>query len=627
MTHFCLSLRPQIKIIQVSEAFMEVSKIRNIAIIAHVDYGKTTLVDKLLHAGHLFKDHEHPGELIMDSNDLERERGITILAKNVSVRYKDYKINVIDTPGHSDFGGEVERVLNMADGCLLLVDAFEGPMPQTRFVLQKALQLGLKPIVVINKVDKKNCTPDEVHEAVFDLMFALDATEDQLNFPTFYGSAKQGWMSTDWRTPTTDITALLEGVIEFIPAPKIEIGPTQLLITSLEYSSYIGRVAIGRIQRGNVKAGQPVALVKRDGGGIVKSRIKEVYVFEGFEKKKMEEVKAGEICALVGIEGFEIGDTVSDIEKPEALKSIAIDEPTMSMLFTINNSPFYGKEGKYVTSRHIKERLDKELEKNLAMRMGETGSADSFIVFGRGVLHLSILIETMRREGYELQIGQPQVIFKEINGEKCEPIEELTIDLPEDVAGKAIETVSMRRGEMTNMDPKGGRMILKFLMPARGIIGLRSHLMNVTAGEAVVTHRFKEYQPYKGDIPGRINGSLISMEQGEAIPYSLHNLQDRGKFFIDPSDPVYEGQVIGEHSRGGDLGINATKTKKLTNMRASGADEKMRIAPAVRFSLEEALEYIQSDEYVEVTPKSIRLRKIYLNKNDRKRDRNKAMAN
>ncbi|HMI65694.1 MAG TPA: EF-Tu/IF-2/RF-3 family GTPase, partial [Cyclobacteriaceae bacterium] len=454
-----------------------------------------------------------------------------------------------------------------------------------------------------------------------------DATEDQLNFPTFYGSAKQGWMSTDWKTPTTDITALLEGVIEFIPAPKIEAGPTQLLITSLEYSSYIGRVAIGRIQRGNVKAGQPVALVKRDGGGIVKSRIKEVYVFEGFEKKKMEEVKAGEICALVGIEGFEIGDTVSDIEKPEALKSIAIDEPTMSMLFTINNSPFYGKEGKYVTSRHIKERLDKELEKNLAMRMGETGSADSFIVFGRGVLHLSILIETMRREGYELQIGQPQVIFKEINGEKCEPIEELTIDLPEDVAGKAIETVSMRRGEMTNMDPKGGRMILKFLMPARGIIGLRSYLMNVTAGEAVVTHRFKEYQPYKGDIPGRINGSLISMEQGEAIPYSLHNLQDRGKFFIDPSDPVYEGQVIGEHSRGGDLVINVTKTKKLTNMRASGADEKMRIAPAVRFSLEEALEYIQSDEYVEVTPKSIRLRKIYLNENERKRDRNKAMAN
>jgi GTP-binding protein len=598
---------------------MEAEKIRNIAIIAHVDHGKTTLVDKLLHAGHIFKDHENPGELIMDSNDLERERGITILAKNVSVRYKDYKINVIDTPGHSDFGGEVERVLNMADGCLLLVDAFEGPMPQTRFVLQKALQLGLKPIVVINKVDKKNCTPDEVHEQVFELMFALDATEDQLNFPTFYGSAKQGWMSKDWKTPTTDITALLEGVIEHIPAPKIEVGPTQLLITSLEYSSFIGRIAIGRIQRGSIKAGQQVALVKREGAGIVKTRIKEVYVFEGFDKKKTDEVHAGEICALVGIEGFEIGDTVSDIEKPEALKSIAIDEPTMSMMFTINNSPFYGKEGKFVTSRHIKERLEKELEKNLAMRMGETGSADSFLVFGRGVLHLSVLIETMRREGYELQIGQPQVIFKQIEGVKCEPIEELTIDLPENVAGKAIEAVSMRRGEMTNMDPKGDRMILKFLIPARGIIGLRNYMMNQTAGEAVVTHRYKEYQPYKGEIPGRINGSLISMEMGEAIAYSLNNLQDRGKFFIDPSDPIYEGQVIGENNRSGDLVINVTKTKKLTNMRASGSDEKMRIAPAVKFSLEEALEYIQGDEYVEVTPKSIRLRKIYLNETDRKR--------
>lgn len=605
---------------------MEASKIRNIAIIAHVDHGKTTLVDKLLHAGHLFKDHENPGELIMDSNDLERERGITILAKNVSVRYKDYKINVIDTPGHSDFGGEVERVLNMADGCLLLVDAFEGPMPQTRFVLSKALQLGLKPIVVINKVDKKNCTPDEVHEQVFDLMFALDATEDQLNFPTFYGSAKQGWMSTDWKTPTKDITALLEGVIEFIPAPKVDEGTTQLLITSLEYSSYIGRVAIGRIQRGNIKAGQPIALVKRDGGGVIKSRIKEVYVFEGFEKKKVEEVKAGEICAIVGIEGFEIGDTIADIEQPEALKSISIDEPTMSMLFTINTSPFYGKEGKFVTSRHIKERLDKELEKNLAMRLGETGSADSFLVYGRGVLHLSILIETMRREGYELQIGQPQVLYREIDGKRCEPIEELTIDLPENVAGKAIETVSMRRGEMTNMEPKGDRMILKFMMPARGIIGLRNYLMNATAGEAVVTHRFKEYQPFKGEIPGRINGSLISMEEGEAIPFSLHNLQDRGKFFIDPSDPVYAGQVIGENNRGGDLVINVTKTKKLTNMRASGSEEKMRISPALRLTLEEALEYIQGDEYVEVTPKSIRLRKIYLNETDRKRERNKVLV-
>jgi GTP-binding protein len=598
---------------------MDNNKIRNIAIIAHVDHGKTTLVDKLLHAGHLFKDHENPGELIMDSNDLERERGITILAKNVSVRYKDYKINVIDTPGHSDFGGEVERVLNMADGCLLLVDAFEGPMPQTRFVLQKALQLGLKPIVVINKVDKKNCTPDEVHEQVFDLMFQLDATEEQLDFPTFYGSAKQGWMSTDWKTPTTDITPLLEGIILYIPAPKIAEGATQMLITSLEYSSYIGRVAIGRVHRGSIKAGQSLALVKRDSKAIVKSKLKDLYVFEGFEKKKLEEVKAGEICALVGLEGFEIGDTVTDPEKPEAMKSIAIDEPTMSMMFTINNSPFYGKEGKYVTSRHIKERLDKELEKNLALRVGDTGSADSFMVYGRGVLHLSVLIETMRREGYELQIGQPQVIFKEIDGVKSEPVEELTIDLPETDAGKAIETVSQRKGEMLNMEPKGDRMILKFHIPSRGIIGLRNYLLNVTAGEAIVTHRFKEYQPYKGEIPGRINGSLIVMEQGEAIAYSLHNLQDRGKFFIDPGEPVYEGQVIGEHSRSGDLVVNVTKTKKLTNMRATGADEKMRIAPPIKFSLEEALEYIQADEYVEVTPKSIRLRKIYLNENDRKR--------
>ncbi|MFM8832914.1 MAG: translational GTPase TypA [Cytophagales bacterium] len=605
---------------------MDVNKIRNIAIIAHVDHGKTTLVDKLLHAGHLFKDHENPGELIMDSNDLERERGITILAKNVSVRYKDYKINVIDTPGHSDFGGEVERVLNMADGCLLLVDAFEGPMPQTRFVLQKALQLGLKPIVVINKVDKKNCTPDEVHESVFDLMFALDANEDQLDFPTFYGSAKQGWMSDDWKKPTTDINALIEGVIKYIPAPKIDEGPTQMMITSLEYSSYIGRVAIGRIQRGSVKASQFVVLVKRDTGAIVKTRIKEVYVFEGFDKKKVDEVKAGDICALVGLEGFEIGDTVADVEKPEALKSIKIDEPTMSMLFTINNSPFYGKEGKFVTSRHIKDRLDKELEKNLALRVGDTGSADSFLVYGRGVLHLSVLIETMRREGYELQIGQPQVIFKEIDGVKCEPIEELTIDLPEVVAGKAIETVSQRKGEMTNMEPKGDRMILKFMMPARGIIGLRNYLLNVTAGEAIVTHRFKEYQPYKGEIPGRINGSLICMEQGEAIPYSLHNLQDRGKFFVEPGDAVYEGQVVGENNRSGDLVINITKTKKLTNMRATGSEEKMTIRPATKFSLEEALEYIQSDEYVEVTPKSIRLSKIFLNENDRKRDKNRTAS-
>jgi GTP-binding protein len=599
---------------------MEVNKIRNIAIIAHVDHGKTTLVDKLLMAGKLFKDHETPGELIMDSNDLERERGITILAKNVSVRYKDYKINVIDTPGHSDFGGEVERVLNMADGCLLLVDAFEGPMPQTRFVLQKALQLGLKPIVVINKVDKKNCTPDEVHEQVFDLMFQLDGTEEQLDFPTFYGSAKQGWMSTDWKTPTDSITPLLDGIIQYIPAPKIEEGSTQMLITSLEYSAYIGRVAIGRIHRGSIKTGQPIALVKRESRAIVKSRIKDLYVFEGFDKLKVEEVKAGEICALVGLEGFEIGDTVADQEKPEGMKAISIDEPTMSMLFTINNSPFYGKEGKFVTSRHIKDRLEKELEKNLALRLGETGSADSFMVFGRGVLHLSVLIETMRREGYELQIGQPQVIFKEIDGVKSEPMEELTIDLPETDAGKAIETVSQRKGEMLNMEPKGDRMILKFMIPSRGIIGLRNYLLNVTAGEAIVTHRFKEYQAFRGEIPGRINGSLIVMEQGEAIAYSLHNLQDRGKFFINEGEAVYEGQVIGEHSRSGDLVINVTKTKKLTNMRASGSDEKMRIAPPIIFSLEEALEYIQSDEYVEVTPKSIRLRKIYLNETDRKRN-------
>lgn len=606
---------------------MDVNKIRNIAIIAHVDHGKTTLVDKLLHAGHLFKAHENPGELIMDSNPLERERGITILAKNVSVRYKDYKINIIDTPGHSDFGGEVERVLNMADGCLLLVDAFEGPMPQTRFVLQKALELGLKPIVVINKVDKKNCTPDEVHESVFDLMYSLDATENQLDFPTFYGSAKQGWMSPDWKKPTTDITSLIEGIIEHIPAPKVEVGPLQLQVTSLEYSSFIGRIAIGRVHRGSIKANQQVMLIKRENQGMVKTRIKDVYVFEGFEKLKVDEVKAGEICALVGLEGFEISDTVADLEKPEALKSIAIDEPTMSMLFTINNSPFYGKEGKYVTSRHIKERLDKELEKNLALRVIDTGSADSFMVYGRGVLHLSVLIETMRREGYELQIGQPQVLYKEINGVKCEPIEELTIDLPETDAGKAIETVSQRKGEMVNMEPKADRTILKFNIPSRGIIGLRNYLLNVTAGEAIVTHRFSEYQPYKGEIPGRINGSLIVMEEGEAIPYSLHNLQDRGKFFINPGEPVYEGQVIGEHSRQGDLVVNVTKTKKLTNMRATGSEEKMKIAPPIIFTLEEALEYIQADEYVEVTPKSIRLRKIYLNETDRKRNRNQALAN
>jgi len=598
---------------------MDVNKIRNIAIIAHVDHGKTTLVDKLLHAGHLFKAHENPGELIMDSNPLERERGITILAKNVSVRYKDYKINIIDTPGHSDFGGEVERVLNMADGCLLLVDAFEGPMPQTRFVLQKALELGLKPIVVVNKVDKKNCTPDEVHESVFDLMYSLDATENQLDFPTFYGSAKQGWMSADWKNPTTDITALLEGIIEHIPAPKIEEGPLQMLITSLEYSSFIGRIAIGRVHRGSVKGGQQVMLIKRDGQGMVKSRVKEVYVFEGFEKLKAEEVRAGEICALVGLEGFEISDTVADLEKPEALKSIAIDEPTMSMLFTINNSPFYGKEGKFVTSRHIRERLIKETEKNLALKVHFTDSEDKFLVYGRGILHLSVLVETMRREGYELQLGQPQVLFKEIDGQRHEPIETLVVDVPETVAGKVIELATQRKGELLIMEPKGDMQHLEFDIPARGLIGLRNNVLTATQGEAVMTHRFKEYQPYKGTIPSRINGSLISMETGPGTAYTIDKLQDRGTFFVDPGEEVYMGQVIGEHTRDNDLVVNIQKKKQLTNMRASGTDEAVRIAPKQQFSLEDCMEYIQKDEYVEVTPKSIRMRKIYLDENERNR--------
>ena len=593
-------------------------KLRNIAIIAHVDHGKTTLVDKMLLAGKLFKDHETPGELIMDNNDIERERGITILSKNVSVRYKDYKINIIDTPGHSDFGGEVERVLNMADGVLLLVDAFEGPMPQTRFVLQKAIELGLKPIVVVNKVDKLNCTPDEVHEAVFDLMFSLDATEEQLDFPTVYGSAKNGWMSEDWKKPTDSIIPLLDMVVENIPAPKVEEGTPQMLITSLDYSSFIGRIAIGRLQRGSLKAGQQVSLVKRD-GKVVKSKIKELYSFEGLAKSKVDEVHAGEICAVVGIEGFEIGDTIADIENPEGLPAIAIDEPTMSMLFTINDSPFFGKEGKYVTSRHVKERLEKELEKNLALRVEPTDSADSFNVFGRGVLHLSVLIETMRREGYELQIGQPQVIIKEIDGVKCEPVEELTIDLPEEVSGKAVEMATKRKGEMKSMTPKGDRMILEFEIPSRGIIGMRNNLLTATAGEAIMSHRFKEFQPYKGEIPGRQNGSLISMENGKSIPYSLSNLQDRGKFFIPANQDIYEGQVIGEHIRPNDLVINVTKTKKLTNMRSAGADDKAKMAPPVIFTLEEALEYIQGDEYVEVTPESIRIRKIYLKEHERKR--------
>jgi len=593
-------------------------ELRNIAIIAHVDHGKTTLVDKMIHAGHLFKDHETPGELIMDNNDLERERGITILAKNVSIRYKNYKINIIDTPGHSDFGGEVERVLNMADGVLLLVDAFEGPMPQTRFVLQKALEIGLKPIVVVNKVDKENCTPDEVHEAVFDLMLSLDANDEQLEFPTLFGSGKGGWFSLDWRNKTSDITPLLDTIIDYVPAPKVTEGNTQLLITSLDYSNFVGRIAIGRLNRGTLKDNQMVALVKKD-GTIIKSRLRGLYVFEGFDKAKAEEVTAGEICGMAGIEGFEIGDTIADAENPEALPPIAIDEPTMSMMFTINDSPFFGQEGKYVTSRHVRERLEKELEKNLAMRLEDTESADSWRVYGRGVLHLAVLIETMRREGYELQIGQPQVIMKRVSGELQEPVEEMTIDLPDDVSGKAIEMVTRRKGMMQSMDPKRDRMILRFEIPSRGIIGLRSLMLTQTAGEAIMTHRFKEFQPHRGPIPGRVNGSLISMENGKSIPYSIDNLQDRGTFFIGSNEDIYEGQVVGENNRPGDMIINLTKTKKLTNVRASGSDDKIRLIPPRRFSLEEALEYIQEDEYVEVTPQNLRIRKIYLKEHERKR--------
>jgi GTP-binding protein len=597
------------------------AKIKNIAIIAHVDHGKTTLVDKIMYHCQLFRENENTGDLILDNNDLERERGITITSKNVSVVYKDTKINIIDTPGHADFGGEVERVLNMADGVLLLVDAFEGPMPQTRFVLQKAIDLGLKPCVVINKVDKENCTPEEVHEAVFDLMFELGAEEWQLDFPTVYGSAKNNWMSDDWKNETNNIEPLLDMVIEHIPSPKIEEGTTQLLITSLDYSSFTGRIAIGRLQRGILKAGMQVSLVKRD-GSIVKSKIKELHTFEGLGRIKVETVQAGDICALVGLEGFDIGDTIADIENPEGLKTIAIDEPTMSMLFTINDSPFFGKDGKFVTSRHIKDRLTRELEKNLALRVNETDSADKFLVFGRGVLHLSVLIETMRREGYEMQIGQPQVIIKEIDGVKCEPVEEMTIDLPESVSGKAIEMVTLRKGEMISMEGKGDRMICKFMVPSRGIIGLRNQLLTATAGEAIMSHRFKEYQPMKGGIPERQNGSLVSMENGQAIPYSIDKLQDRGKFFVDPGEDIYEGQVIGENSRGDDMVVNITKTKKLSNVRSSGADDKAKIVPAIKFSLEEALEYIQKDEYVEVTPNHIRLRKIQLKEVDRKRNKN-----
>lgn len=593
-------------------------EIRNVAIIAHVDHGKTTLVDKMLMAGKLFKEHQQVGELIMDSNELERERGITILSKNVSVTWKGVKINIIDTPGHSDFGGEVERVLNMADGVLLLVDAFEGPMPQTRFVLQKALNLGLKPIVVINKVDKPNCRPDEVHEMVFDLMFNLDATENQLDFPTIYGSAKEGWMTDDLKVRTNDITALLDAIVEHIPAPDVLKGTPQMLITSLEYSNYVGRIAIGRLHRGTLKSGMDVSLVKTD-SSVKRTKIKELHIFDGLGRKKVDEVTAGEICALVGIEGFDIGDTVADFEDPEPLDPIAIDEPTMSMLFTINNSPFFGKEGKYVTSRHIKDRLDKELEKNLALRVEETSSSDAWNVYGRGVLHLSVLIETMRREGYELQVGQPRVIIKEIAGEKHEPIEELTIDLPDEHSGKAIEMVTQRKGELVSMERKGDRVHLEFKIPSRGIIGLRSNMLTATAGEAVIAHRFIEFGPWRGQIDKRTNGSLVAMETGTAIAYALDKLQDRGRFFVSPQEPVYMGQVVGESNREGDIVLNVTKTKKLSNMRSSGADDKVKLPPPIIFSLEEALEYIQGDEYVEVTPKSIRLRKIFLYEHERKK--------
>ena len=592
--------------------------IRNIAIIAHVDHGKTTLVDKMMLAGHLFRDNQAKGELMLDNNDLERERGITILSKNVSITYKDTKINIIDTPGHSDFGGEVERVLNMADGCILLVDAFEGPMPQTRFVLQKALQIGLKPIVVVNKVDKPNCRPEEVYEMVFDLMFALDATEEQLDFPVLYGSAKQNWMSTDWKQPTDNILPLLDAIVEHIPAPKQEEGTLQMLITSLDYSSYTGRIAVGRVNRGTLNEGMTCTLAHRD-GTKEKVKIKELHVFEGMGRKRVASVEAGDICAIVGLDKFEIGDTVCDAENPDPLPPIAIDEPTMSMLFSINDSPFFGKEGKYVTSRHIQDRLNLELDKNLALRVRRTEEDGKWIVSGRGVLHLSILIETMRREGYELQVGQPQVIMKEIDGKTCEPIEELTISVPEEFSSKMIDLATKRKGEMTSMDTQGDRVVIVFDIPSRGIIGLRTNVLTASQGEAVMAHRFKEYQPYKGDIERRSNGSMVAMETGTVFAYALDKLQDRGKFFVNPQDQVYAGQVVGEHVHEKDLVINVTKSKQLTNMRASGADEKAHIAPPVIFSLEEALEYIKNDEYVEVTPKSMRMRKIILNELERKR--------
>ncbi len=600
-------------------------QLKNIAIIAHVDHGKTTLVDKMLLQCKLFKDHENPGELIMDNNDLERERGITILAKNVSVVYKGVKINIIDTPGHSDFGGEVERVLNMADGVLVLVDAFEGPMPQTRFVLQKAIALGLKPMVVINKVDKENCRPEEVQDAVFDLMFNLDATEEQLDFPTIYGSAKHGWMGEDWQTPTEDITPLLDAILEHLPTPQIEEGNTQLQITSLDYSNFIGRIAIGRLSRGTLARNQAVSLCKRD-GSIQKSRIKELYVFNGLGKEKVESIEAGEICAIVGLENFDIGDTVADAENPEAMPQIAIDEPTMSMLFTINNSPFFGKEGKYVTSRHLKERLDKELEKNLALKVIPTPSPDSFNVYGRGILHLSVLIETMRREGYELQIGQPQVIIKEVDGVQCEPVEELSVDVPENMSGSIINLVTLRKGEMLQMALKADRTLLEFEIPSRGLIGFRNEALTATAGEAIISHRFKKYAPLKAGIPEKNMGALIAGETGTAIAYALDKLQDRGKFFVGPGEEIYAGQVVGEHNKPNDLVVKINKTKKLSNVRAAGSDDKAKLAPPIRYSLEEALEYIRANEYVEVTPKSIRLRKILLDENARKREDKKVMA-
>lgn len=592
-------------------------KIRNIAIIAHVDHGKTTLVDKILHSCSIFRDNEQTGDLILDNNDLERERGITIVSKNVSVQYKDVKINIIDTPGHADFGGEVERVLKMADGVLLLCDAFEGAMPQTRFVTQKALALGLKPIVVVNKVDKENCRPEEVYEQIFELFFNLEATEDQLDFPVIYGSSKQGWMSTDWKKPTTDIFALLDAVVANIPAPPMLEGTLQMQITSLDYSSFVGRIAVGRVHRGVIKENQPVTLIKRD-GKMVKSRVKELYIFEGLGKIRTTEVKSGDICAVVGIDGFDIGDTIADFDAPEQLPVIKIDEPTMNMLFTINNSPFFGKEGKFVTSQRIKERLYKEMEKNLALKVVETESPDAYLVYGRGILHLSVLIETMRREGYEIQVGQPQVIIKEIDGKKCEPVETLIVDVPGEVAGKVIELVTQRKGELLIMEPKGDLQHLEFEIPARGIIGLRNNVLTATGGEAIMAHRFKAYEPWKGTIPGRLNGVLVSMEKGSTTAYSIDKLQDRGRFFVDPGVDVYEGQIMGEHIRDNDLVVNIVKGKALTNMRASGTDDSQRIAPAIKFSLEEAMEYIQADEYIEITPLSMRLRKIFLTENERK---------